>query len=27
MHSAYNFVLFAGYVVGKWMGTDLPRTM
>jgi uncharacterized protein len=27
MHSAYNFVLFAGYVAGKWLGTDLPRTI
>jgi membrane protease YdiL (CAAX protease family) len=27
MHSAYNFVLFAGYIAGKWFGTELPRTM
>jgi membrane protease YdiL (CAAX protease family) len=27
MHSAYNMVLFAGYIAGKWMGTDLPRTI
>jgi membrane protease YdiL (CAAX protease family) len=26
MHSAYNAVLFAGYIAGKWMGTDLPRS-
>jgi membrane protease YdiL (CAAX protease family) len=27
MHSAYNLVLFAGYIAGKWLGTDLPRTI
>lgn len=27
MHSAYNLVLFVGYIAGKWLGTDLPRNM
>jgi membrane protease YdiL (CAAX protease family) len=26
MHSAYNAVLFAAYIAGRWMGTDLTRS-
>lgn len=27
MHAAYNFVLFAGFIAGKFFGADVPRTI
>jgi membrane protease YdiL (CAAX protease family) len=27
MHAAYNLLLFAGYIAGKWSGSDLTRSI
>lgn len=27
MHAAYNLVLFAGFMAGRWAGADLPKTI